>query len=55
MYTWFFSERVPYFLEEDKEVETERRDGDSQKCESFINIIILEEKKGKYAVISLPG
>jgi hypothetical protein len=44
-YDWFFSERVPYFLEEDSEVEPGKKDEGARKCESSINGHNLEEKK----------
>jgi hypothetical protein len=50
MYNWFFSGRVPYFLEEKNGVETEKKDDGAGKCESFINGRNLEEKKEEYVV-----
>ncbi|MGC1121349.1 MAG: hypothetical protein WBA22_09665, partial [Candidatus Methanofastidiosia archaeon] len=47
-YNWFFSKRVPYFLEEDNGVETGKKDEGTGKCESSINGHNLQEKKEEY-------
>ncbi|MGC1121759.1 MAG: hypothetical protein WBA22_11765 [Candidatus Methanofastidiosia archaeon] len=49
-YDWFFSERVPYFLEDDNKVDTERKDEGTRKCESSINGHNLKEKKANCVV-----
>ncbi|MBU7001636.1 MAG: hypothetical protein HXS51_12775 [Theionarchaea archaeon] len=49
-YDWFFSKRVPHFLEDDNGVETEKEDEGAGKCETSINGHITEEKKGNYEV-----
>jgi hypothetical protein len=49
-YDWFFSERVPYFLEEDSEADTGKKDEGPRKCESSVNGHTLEGKKGECAV-----
>jgi hypothetical protein len=49
MCNWFFSERVPYFLEENDDVETGKKDEDSEKRGSSVNGHNLEEKKEECA------
>jgi hypothetical protein len=44
-YDWFFSERVPYFLEENNGVDTGKKDEGTGNCESSVNGHTLEEKK----------
>ncbi|MBU6999110.1 MAG: hypothetical protein HXS41_10195 [Theionarchaea archaeon] len=49
-YTWFFSERVPYILEGDNEVDAGKKDEGAGNCESSVNGHNLEEKKGECVV-----
>ena len=49
-YNWFYTKKVPYFLEDKSETDKETKDENSMENKSFTNVHNLGEKKKDYKV-----